>query len=101
MASQSADTGGDRNQVHPLRSPVPSIRGTTTSRRLTFQRPSLAAVSGQRRHKHPMKSHGVCVLMIVAARFADPIVSPTPYQFASDTLRIPDLTWYFAFRDRN
>ena len=27
MASQSADTGGDRNQVHPLRSPVPSIRG--------------------------------------------------------------------------
>jgi len=29
MASQSADTGGDRNQDHPLRSPVPSIRGKT------------------------------------------------------------------------
>src|SRR5882762_3728533 len=27
MASQSADTGGDSNQVHPLRSPVLSIRG--------------------------------------------------------------------------
>src|SRR5258706_5257136 len=27
MASQSADTGGDRTQVHPLCSPVPSIRG--------------------------------------------------------------------------
>src|SRR5258708_509966 len=27
MASQSADTGGDTNQVHPLRSLVPSIRG--------------------------------------------------------------------------
>src|ERR1700675_4829033 len=27
MASQSADTGGDRNQDHPLRSSVPSIRG--------------------------------------------------------------------------
>jgi len=27
MASQSADTGGDTNQVHPLRSPVPSVRG--------------------------------------------------------------------------
>ncbi|MCU1315042.1 MAG: hypothetical protein JWN63_364 [Candidatus Acidoferrum typicum] len=27
MASQSAGTGGDRNQVNPLRSPVPSIRG--------------------------------------------------------------------------
>ncbi len=158
MASQSADTGGDRNQVHPLRSPVPSIRGkanrhpsarvlrshlvlddgrsrkqaarfqdllqqpshayltrganagynrvttsspsrlvsmaTTlsspipnTSRRLTFQRLSLAAVSGQRRQKHPMKSYGLCVLMIVAARFADPIVSPPPYQFARDTLQ--------------
>jgi hypothetical protein len=27
MASQSADTGGHRNQVHPLRSPVPSVCG--------------------------------------------------------------------------
>src|SRR6516225_8938028 len=27
MASQSADTGGDGNQVHPLRSPIPSVRG--------------------------------------------------------------------------
>src|SRR5207237_2412426 len=27
MASQSADTEGDRNQDHPLRPPVPSIRG--------------------------------------------------------------------------
>src|SRR6516225_3274682 len=27
MASQSAGTGGDTNQVHPLRSPVPSVRG--------------------------------------------------------------------------
>ena len=27
MASQSADTGGDRNQDHPLHSPVPSVRG--------------------------------------------------------------------------
>jgi len=27
MASQSADTGGDENQVHPLRPPVPPIRG--------------------------------------------------------------------------
>src|SRR5712692_61611 len=27
MASQSADTGGDRNQDRPLRSPVPSVRG--------------------------------------------------------------------------
>src|SRR5437016_11605484 len=26
MASQSADTGSDRNQDHPLRSPVPSVR---------------------------------------------------------------------------
>src|SRR5271167_5244896 len=24
-----ADTGGDRNQVHPLYSPVPSVRGKT------------------------------------------------------------------------
>src|SRR6516165_5956392 len=24
---QSADTGGNRNQVHPLASPVPSVRG--------------------------------------------------------------------------
>src|SRR6267378_7407913 len=142
MASQSADTGSDRNQVHPLRSPVPSIRGkanrhhstrvlgshfvlddgrsrkqaarfqdllqqpshacltrganagynrvttrsqsrlvslaTTlsspipnTSRRLTFQRLSLAAVSGQRRHKHPMKSYGVCVLSCSAFRGPD------------------------------
>ena len=29
VASQSADTGGDRNQVHPLYSPVPSVRGKT------------------------------------------------------------------------
>src|SRR3989440_13036498 len=27
MASQSAGTGGDGNQVHPLCSPVPSVRG--------------------------------------------------------------------------
>jgi hypothetical protein len=27
VASQSADTGGDTNQVHPLRSPVPSVHG--------------------------------------------------------------------------
>src|SRR6266550_7039196 len=27
MASQSAGTGGDGNQVHPLRSPIPSVRG--------------------------------------------------------------------------
>src|SRR5208283_3481335 len=27
MASQFANTGGDRNQVHPLRSAVPSVRG--------------------------------------------------------------------------
>ena len=27
MASQFADTGGDENQVHPLRSPIPSVRG--------------------------------------------------------------------------
>jgi hypothetical protein len=33
-----------------------------------------------------MKSYGVCVLIIVAARFADPIVSLPPYQFARDTL---------------
>src|SRR5664279_1066449 len=29
VASQSADSGGDTNQVHPLRSPVPSVRGKT------------------------------------------------------------------------
>jgi hypothetical protein len=27
MASQSTDLGGDRNQVRPLRSPVPCVRG--------------------------------------------------------------------------
>ena len=29
VASQSTDSGGDRNQVHPLRSTVPSVRGKT------------------------------------------------------------------------
>src|SRR6516225_4714475 len=35
MASQSAGTGGDTNQVHPLRSPVPSIRGKANRHRST------------------------------------------------------------------
>jgi len=32
VASESADTRGDRNQVHPLRSTVTSIRGTANRR---------------------------------------------------------------------
>jgi hypothetical protein len=62
-----------------LSSPIPNSGG-----RLTFQRLSLVAVSGQRRHKHPMKSSAVCFLMIVAARFADPIASLPPNRFARD-----------------
>jgi hypothetical protein len=47
-----------------LSSPIPNTGG-----RLTFQRLSLVAVSGQRRHKHPMKSYAVCVLIIVCSAF--------------------------------
>src|SRR6516164_1858412 len=35
MASQPPDTGRDRNQVRPLRSPVPSVRGKANRHRST------------------------------------------------------------------
>ena len=64
MASQSADTGGDRNQDHPLRSSVPSIRGKAN------RHPS-ARVFGS----HLVLDEGRSRKQ--AARFQDPLQQPS------------------------
>jgi len=54
-----------------------------------FQRPSIAAVSGKP-WEHFQLNHLVFAFL-VAARFADPVSSLPPYQFARDTLITDEL----------
>jgi hypothetical protein len=93
VASQSADSGGDRNQVPPLRSPVPSVRGKAhrhpaprvfrshvvlddwrSRNKLIFPRLALAAIFGQPRQHFQEIIRGFSI----AACFAAPIVSLPP-----------------------
>jgi hypothetical protein len=72
------------NRKSPLVSMATSLSSliSDTSGCVIFRRLSIAPVSGQAWEDFQLiKSSGACV---VAARFADPIVSVQPYQFAID-----------------
>jgi len=59
VASQSTSTGGDRKQVHPLRSPVPSFRGKANRHHSTRVFGSHVVLDNDRSRKQAARFQGL------------------------------------------